>query len=64
VAARACGVAELTGTLEPAKEADLLVVRGNALDDIRRMADVAAVYKGGVKVGVLPPNALLPSQPT
>lgn len=63
VAARACGVAELTGTLEPGKEADLLVVQGNPLDDIGRMADVAAVYKGGLKVGVLPPNALLPSRP-
>jgi imidazolonepropionase-like amidohydrolase len=63
VAARACGVAELTGTLEPGKEADLLVVQGNPLDDIRRMADVTAVYKGGLKVGVLPPNALLPSRP-
>jgi imidazolonepropionase-like amidohydrolase len=60
VAARACGVAALTGTLEPGKEADLLVVHGNALEDIRRMAEVAAVYRGGLKVGVLPPNALLP----
>jgi len=63
VAARACGVAELTGSLEPAKEADLLVVNGNALDDVRCLADVAAVYKGGLKVGVLPPNALLPPRP-
>ncbi len=63
VAARACGVAELTGTLAPGKEADLLVVRGNALDDIRHVANVAAVYKGGLKVGVLPSNALLPSPP-
>ena len=63
IAARACGVAELTGTVEPGKEADLLVVQGNPLADIRHMADVAAVYKGGLKVGVLPPNALLPTQP-
>jgi hypothetical protein len=39
------------------------VVHGNPRHDIRRMADVAAVYKGGLKVGVLPPNALLPSRP-
>ena len=64
LAARACGVAELTGTLAPGKEADLLVVQGNALDDIRHVAHVAAVYKGGLKVGVLPPNALLPSMST
>jgi imidazolonepropionase-like amidohydrolase len=63
VAAKACGVAGLTGTVEPGKEADLLVVHGNPLTDIRRMADVAAVYKGGLKVGVLPPNALLPTPP-
>ena len=63
LAARACGVVELTGSVEPGKEADLLVVHGNALDDIRRIADVAAVYKGGLKVGVLPPNALLPTMP-
>jgi imidazolonepropionase-like amidohydrolase len=61
IAARACGVADLTGTLEPGQEADLLVVSGNPLEDIRRMADVAAVYRGGLKVGLLPPNALLPS---
>ena len=63
IAARACGVAAYTGTVEPGKEADLLVVHGNPLSDIRRMADVAAVYKGGLKVGVLPPNALLPVAP-
>lgn len=62
VAALACGVGELTGSLEPGKEADLLVVHGSPLVDIRRMAEVAAVYKGGLKVGVLPPNALLPSR--
>jgi imidazolonepropionase-like amidohydrolase len=61
VAARACGVADLVGSLEPGKEADLLVVHGDPLADIRRMADVAAVYKGGLKVGVLPPNSLLPA---
>ncbi len=61
VAARACGVAGLTGSVEAGKEADLLVVRGDALADIRRVADVAAVYKGGLRVGALPPHALLPS---
>ena len=30
LAARACGVADIVGSLEPGKEADLLVVHGNA----------------------------------
>ncbi len=51
VAAEACGVGHLTGSLAAGKEADLLVVRGNPLADIRRMGEVAAVYKGGVRVG-------------
>ena len=37
IAARACGVADLVGSLEPGKEADLLVVHGNAA--CRRPAD-------------------------
>ena len=61
LAARACGVADIVGTLEPGKEADLLVVHGNAVADVRRMADVAAVYKAGRKVGVLPEHSLLPT---
>jgi imidazolonepropionase-like amidohydrolase len=60
IAARACGVGGLVGTLAPGMEADLLVVHGDPLADVRRMAEVAAVYKGGLKVGLLPPNALLP----
>jgi imidazolonepropionase-like amidohydrolase len=60
VAAEACGVASLTGTVEAGKEADLLVVRGNPLADIRRMADVVAVYRGGRHVGPLPEGSLLP----
>ncbi len=60
VAAEACGVAHLAGTVEAGKEADLLVVRGNPLADIRRMADVAAVYQGGRRGGPLPEGSLLP----
>jgi len=50
IAAQACGVAPLVGTLEPGKEADLLVVRGNPLEDIEALARVAAVYSGGKQV--------------
>ena len=59
LAARACGVADIVGSLEPGKEADLLVVHGDAVADVRRMAAVAAVYKAGRKVGVLPEHSLL-----
>jgi imidazolonepropionase-like amidohydrolase len=47
VAAEACGVGSLVGTLESGKEADLLVVRGDPLADVERIADVQAVYKAG-----------------
>jgi len=30
------------------------VVRGNPLAEIRRMGEVVAVYKGGVRVGPIP----------
>jgi imidazolonepropionase-like amidohydrolase len=60
VAAEACGVSPLVGTVEPGKEADLLVVAGNPLEDIDRIADVQAVYRAGRQVGPLPHDALLP----
>jgi imidazolonepropionase-like amidohydrolase len=62
VAAEACGVAHLAGTVEAGKEADLLVVRGDPLADIRRMADVAAVYRGGLHVGPWPEGVIAPGR--
>jgi hypothetical protein len=59
-AAQACGVAPLVGTLEPGKQADLLVVVGDPLVDIEALADVAAVYTSGRRVGPLPEHSLLP----
>ncbi len=50
IAAEACGVAALVGTLEPGKHADLLVVQDDPLADISRMANVLAVFKDGVAV--------------
>ena len=44
----------------PGKEADLVVVRGDPLVDIRRMADVEAVYKAGRVVGPATEHSLLP----
>jgi imidazolonepropionase-like amidohydrolase len=60
IAAEACGIASVTGTLEPGKEADFVVAEGNPLEDIRWIANVVAVYKGGVRVGPLPESSLLP----
>jgi imidazolonepropionase-like amidohydrolase len=49
-AAEACGVSDLVGTLEPGKEADVLVVRGDPLEAIGALANVVAVFKGGARV--------------
>ena len=50
VAAEVCGIADTTGTLEPGKDADFLAVRGNPLDDINAIHDVAAVFVRGTQV--------------
>lgn len=47
VAASACGVSHLVGTLEPGKEADVLVVSGDPLANMDDLARVEAVYKAG-----------------
>jgi imidazolonepropionase-like amidohydrolase len=49
-AAEACGVLDTVGTLEPGKEADILVVEANPLDDIRNLRDVVAVFKAGERI--------------
>jgi imidazolonepropionase-like amidohydrolase len=50
IAAEACGVSHMVGTLEAGKAADLLVVEGNPLDNIRAIADVRGVYVGGCRI--------------
>ena len=50
VAAEACGVLNHVGTLEPGKEADVLVVEANPLDDVRNLRDVVAVFKAGERL--------------
>jgi imidazolonepropionase-like amidohydrolase len=45
-AAEAVGLAD-RGTLTPGKRADLVVVRGNPLEDLARLANVEAVMKAG-----------------
>ena len=48
-AAKSIGVDHLVGTLEPTKEADVIVVEGNPLADIGALSNISAVFKGGVQ---------------
>jgi imidazolonepropionase-like amidohydrolase len=50
LSAEAIGVADQVGTLEVGKGADLLVVEGNPMEDIRALTRVTAVYKEGRRV--------------
>jgi imidazolonepropionase-like amidohydrolase len=52
VAAEACGVGEMIGTIESGKEADLLVADGNPLVDVRALGSVQAVYVAGAQIGL------------
>jgi len=45
--ARALGVGDRLGTIETGKWADLVIVRGNPLDDIRHVRDARVVVKAG-----------------
>jgi imidazolonepropionase-like amidohydrolase len=63
VASLACRVDHLVGTLEAGKQADLLIVRGDPLEDIDRIGDAAAVYLGGHDIGPLSRETLLPRSP-
>jgi imidazolonepropionase-like amidohydrolase len=56
--ARALGMGDRLGTIETGKLADLFVVRGNPLKDIRNTRNVQVVIKGGT---VYDPAALLRS---
>ncbi len=46
-AAEVCGIAERAGTIEVGKDADILAVAGNPLDDLAAIHDVAAVFARG-----------------
>jgi imidazolonepropionase-like amidohydrolase len=50
VAAEVCGIGAVTGTLEPGKDADILAVAGNPLDDLGAIHDVVAVFARGTRV--------------
>ena len=49
-AAAAMGVSDRIGTIEPGKEADLLVVEGDPSHKLENLRKVAAVFRGGEKV--------------
>lgn len=49
-AARLCGLDDLVGTLEPGKDADLLLLDADPLADEQNLRRVAAVFKSGVRV--------------
>jgi imidazolonepropionase-like amidohydrolase len=48
-AAQVCGIDDQTGTIEPGKDADILAVEGNPVDDIATLHNVAAVYARGIR---------------
>lgn len=48
--AKVLGLEKVTGTLRPGLQADLLVVRGNAAEDIHALSEMQGVYLGGRQV--------------
>ncbi len=46
-AAAACGVSGQAGTIQAGKRADLVILAGSPLDDIRAVSRVLAVYSEG-----------------
>ena len=50
--AEVCRLKDSLGTLEPGKLADVLVVKGNPLEDVTALANVVRVYKEGRLVDV------------
>ena len=60
-AAFAIGLEKVTGALRPGLAADLLVVEGDPLEDIRDLRNVVAVFQGGEQVFISPRiKALIP----
>lgn len=49
-AARSCCVDDFVGTLEPGKQADLLVVNGNPIDDLSALRQVTDIFLAGAQV--------------
>jgi imidazolonepropionase-like amidohydrolase len=49
-AARLCGLEDRVGTLAAGKDADLLLLDADPLEDEQNLTRVAAVFKSGVRV--------------
>ena len=49
-AARSCCIDSLVGTLDPGKQADVLVINGNPLNDITDLRQVADVFLAGTRI--------------
>ncbi|MBE3086465.1 MAG: amidohydrolase family protein [Bacteroidetes bacterium] len=47
VSALALGIQDYTGTLKPGKIADILVVKGNPVNDLNRLKNILSVWKSG-----------------
>ena len=54
------GWSDAVGTLTPGKEADIVLVEGNPLDDISAARRVRSVFKGGTQYRPEPPVPPLP----
>jgi imidazolonepropionase-like amidohydrolase len=56
VAAAACGIGDHKGAISIGKDADLLAVAGDPLDDISCIEDVRAVFVKGTPIGLISPH--------
>jgi imidazolonepropionase-like amidohydrolase len=56
VAAQACGIGDRKGTISIGKDADLVAVGGNPLDDIGCIENVRAVLVRGNPIPLAPPD--------
>lgn len=50
LAAKAIGIGEHTGIIAPGKNADLLIIQGNPLDNMQYLRNIIQVYKDGIGI--------------